>query len=181
MLSAGPSASIASNLDFDLLQVKGRFTIDLPGTPPSAGRFRPTRGVDMLGDLISEERGQVTGTRVLPAKPGELPAVEVSFEANGRMFGTDAKEIGTYTSTQRPDGTLVGEGHGITTTRDGDVVSWRGSGVGRITETGSTVFRGALIFQTEAHGYVRLNGVLGVFEYEEDESGKTEAKTWEWK
>lgn len=135
----------------------------------------------MLGDLISEERGQVTGTRVLPAKPGEPPAIEVSFEANGRTFGTDTREIGTYISTQRPDGTLVGEGHGIITTRDGDVITWRGSGVGRIAETGSTVFRGALIFQTEAQEYVRLNSVVGVFEYEADESGKTEAKTWEWK
>ena len=40
----------------------------------------------MLGDPVGEERGQITGTRVLPAS-GPGPRVEVSFQASGQSNG----------------------------------------------------------------------------------------------
>ena len=134
----------------------------------------------MLGDLLGENRGQVTNTRVLPSEPGQGPKVEVSFETHGSLLGIDAHEMGTYSALARPDGCLFGEGQGVVMSSQGDMASWRGQGVGRITESGGTEFRGAIYFQTASPNWLRLNAIAAVYEYSADESGKTESKLWEW-
>jgi hypothetical protein len=134
----------------------------------------------MLGELLGEDRGQITTTRVLPTEPGQGPRIEISFEANGTLLGVDAHEVGTYCAVPRPDGTLFGEGQGILMSHQGDMATWRGQGVGRITETGASEFRGAIYFQTESASWSRLNAIAVVYEYGADESGKTESKLWEW-
>ena len=135
----------------------------------------------MLGELLSEDRGQITSTRVLPSEPGQGPRLEMSFEAQGTLLGIGYQQVATYIGVARPDGTIIGEGQGLLTSSKGDMVTWRGSGVGRMTETGGTEFRGAIYFETASPNLARLNSVAGVFEYSTDESGKTESKTWEWK
>ena len=67
----------------------------------------------MLGDLVGENRGQVTNTRVLPSEPGQGPKVEISFETHGTLLGIDTHEMGTYSAVARPDGLLFGEGQGV--------------------------------------------------------------------
>jgi hypothetical protein len=135
----------------------------------------------MLGDQIGEETGQITGMRVLPDE-GAGPKVEVSFQASGTLLGAHVNNMGTYLSVTRPDGTLFGEGQGITLTDDGEAAAWRGQGVGRFTGHGTAVaYRGAIYFQTTSQRLARLNGIAVVFEYESDESGKTTDKTYEWK
>jgi hypothetical protein len=135
----------------------------------------------MLGEMLGEERGQVTGTRVLSAE-GDAPKVEVSFQASGRILGVDTADMGTYCSILRPDGTLFGEGQGIVTTADGDMTTWQGQGVGKVVGRGAAAsWRGAIYYQTTSQKLARLNGIAVVFEYEVDEAGKTAAKIWEWK
>jgi hypothetical protein len=135
----------------------------------------------MLGDPVGEERGQITGTRVLPAS-GPGPRVEVSFQASGQLLGMDVTDMGTYVSMVRPDGTLFGEGQGVLMLADGGMASWHGQGVGRFTGRGSAVsWRGAIYYETDSEKLARLRGIVGVFEYETDESGNTDAKMWEWK
>lgn len=134
----------------------------------------------MLGELLGEERGQVTGIRVLPSEGG-IPKVEASFRARGTLLGIDATDTGTYWSVARPDGTLFGSGQGITTTSDGKLLSWTAYGVGRPTGQGAAVsWRGALFYQTSAPEFARLNGIAVVFEFESDEHDETHAKIWEW-
>jgi hypothetical protein len=134
----------------------------------------------MLGDQIGDESGQITGLRVLPGKDG--PKVEVSFQTSGTLLGVHENNMGTYVSARRPDGTLFGEGQGIMATEQGDMISWRGQGVGRFTGHGTGVsWRGAMYFQTSSERLARLNGTVGVYEYESNESGKAETKTYEWK
>ncbi|HKN39765.1 MAG TPA: hypothetical protein VJ456_11720 [Acidimicrobiia bacterium] len=135
----------------------------------------------MLGELLSEDRGQITNTRVLPSEPGQGPRLEISFESHGTLLGIDYQEVATYTGMARPDGTILGEGQGLVTSSSGDLATWRGTGVGHMTETGGTEFRGAIYFETASANWARLNGVAGVFEYAADASGKTESKVWEWK
>ena len=135
----------------------------------------------MLGDLVGENRGQVTNTRVLPSEPGQGPKVEISFETHGTLLGIDTHEMGTYSAVARPDGLLFGEGQGVLMSSQGDMAKWRGQGVGRITETGGTEFRGAIYLESASPNWARLNGVAGVYEYGADESGKTETRLWEWK
>ncbi|MEU4550135.1 hypothetical protein [Nonomuraea dietziae] len=135
----------------------------------------------MLGDLLGQHQGQITGRRVLPFEEGGTPAVEVTYEAKGRLFDADITETGTYVAMPRPGGTLAGEGQGVLLTADGDMVTWKGQGVGRFVEGGRTVWRGAIFYRTDSQRLVQVNGAIGLFEYEVDDSGKTSAQVWEWK
>lgn len=133
-----------------------------------------------LGDQIGHDTGQITGTRILPGEPGE-PKVEVSFEARGHLLNEEVTDMGTYVSRRQPGGSLYGDGQGIIMTASGETALWKGSGVGKLLRNGATSWRGAIYFQTESEKLSRLNGIACVFEYEADESGKVESKTYEWK
>lgn len=135
----------------------------------------------MVGEFLGEEIGQVTGLRVLPPEGG-APVVEASFSANGTLLGEHVTDMGTYRAIARADGTLFGEGQGVIMTESGATITWTGSGVGTPTGHGTGVsWRGAIYYQTASEHFARLNRVAAVFEYLADESGKTEAKTYEWK
>jgi hypothetical protein len=134
----------------------------------------------MLGEQIGQEAGQVTGIRVLPSE-GD-PSVEVSFQATGTLLGVRETNMGTYTTVTRPDGTLFGEGQGVIMTDDGEQATWKGGGAGRFTGDGTAVaWRGAIYYQSASPRLARLHGMAVVFEYETDASGKSEAKSFEWK
>jgi hypothetical protein len=61
------------------------------------------------------------------------------------------------------------------------IVTWTGQGIGRFTSPGKTRFTGSLLYSTSSTGKLAfLNNLVGVFEYETDESGTTSAKVWEW-
>src|SRR5262245_24306792 len=132
----------------------------------------------MLGELISETRGKRIVRRVLGSDPLR---VEVSFEESGKMLGIDGNGFGTYTSQVRPDGTIYGEGEGAFATSDGELVSWKGSGLGKFKEGGAVSYRGILYYRTTSQKLARLNTVGGVFEYEAAANGETQSKAWEWK
>ena len=98
----------------------------------------------MLGEQIVEERGKLTILRVLPSEGGG-PRVEVSFQATGKILGIDSTDMGTYCSVLGEDGVLRGEGQGIIMTGQGDVVTWSGQGIGRLTGQGTgSSWRGAI-------------------------------------
>jgi len=58
----------------------------------------------MLGELITEERGKVTGRRVLDSQAGKI---EHSFTAMGKVKGVEGMDMGTYVSWMLPDGSMV--------------------------------------------------------------------------
>jgi hypothetical protein len=134
----------------------------------------------MLGEQIGEERGKITGRRVLQSD-GTGPKVEVTFEASGKLLGIDITSIGTYWSAVQPNGFLYGEGQGVTMSANGEVVQWTGSGRGRLTGQGSVSFRGAVYYQTTSERLARLNGVAILFEHETDGEGNVTTRLWEWK
>jgi hypothetical protein len=107
--------------------------------------------------------------------------VETSFQAQGSILGVGHRTIGTYTSTMRPDGSLIGNGQGIVMNVEGGAASWVGQGVGLIGKDGSVSYRGAIFYQTASPKWARLNGVAAVFEYDVDPQGNTKAGIWEWK
>lgn len=136
-----------------------------------------------LGELIIEDRGKITGQRVLDV---DVPKIESSFTMEGKYKGTAGTDVGTYTSVLREDGVMYGEGRGIITTKDGrEMATWTGQGIGRFTDPGKISFRGSLFFRTPSTSgggkLSFLNNVVGVFEYEVDEMGNCSSKTWEWK
>jgi hypothetical protein len=134
----------------------------------------------MLGEKIGEMSGKVGSQRVLSIEGG-VPKVETSFQQNGTLLGTNVKETGTYWTVARQDGTLYGEGHGVTTGKDGKMATWTGHGVGVVKKDGTATYRGALYYQTMPSRWSRLNKVAVLFEYEVDAEGNTHSEYWEWK
>jgi len=107
--------------------------------------------------------------------------VEVSFESSGKLLGVESNEFATYQSVDRAEGAVFGEGNGAIVTADGELVSWKGSGIGKLKERGAVSYRGIVYLQTASQKLARLNNAAGVFEFEADGEGKTHSKTWEWK
>jgi len=132
----------------------------------------------MLGNQIGEMKGKRSARRVLSTNP---PRVEVSFEDAGTLLGIAATGMGTYESEMQPDGTLFGQGQGITFSAEGDAVTWKGSAVGKLGAGGTVSYRGMLFFRSASAKFAALNSVGGAFEYEVDAEGNGLAKMWEWK
>jgi len=132
----------------------------------------------MLGEQIGESKGKRIVRRVLSTDP---PKVEVSFEDSGNMLGVPTTGFGTYHATIRQDGSLYGEGEGMMMTADGEMISWKGTGLGTLGAGGAVSYRGMLYYRTASQKLARLNSVGGVFEYEVDAAGSTTSKVWEWK
>ncbi len=133
----------------------------------------------MLGDKIGEEIGKITGQRALPTDGP--PTVETSFQSAGSVYGINHTNIGTYTSTMRPDGKVYGEGQGVAMTEDGGGVTWKGSGLGTFGPGGSLSYRGAIYYSTTSENLLALNDIVGVFEFDVDGEGNTRGQFWEWK
>ena len=136
----------------------------------------------MLGDLISEEKGKITSQRVLDVEGGG-PKIETTFSAIGSYRSVETTATVTYSGSLRPGGAIYGEGQGVLMSKDGqEMATWTGQGIGRFTSPGKIRFAGSLFFSTSSTGKLSfLNNLVGVFEYESDESGNTSAKVWEWK
>ena len=132
----------------------------------------------MLGEQIGETRGKRLVRRVLSSDPLR---VEVTFEDSGKILGIDINGFGTYSAQARPDGTIYGEGEGAYITKDGESVTCKGSGLGRLKEGGAVSYRGILYWRTTSQKLTRLNATAVVFEYEVDTKGDTSMKFWEWK
>jgi hypothetical protein len=134
----------------------------------------------MLGDMIGELRGQQVSTRVLPDE-GHGPRMEITDHEVGTLCGVNVNQTVTYTGVMRPNGTLAGDGTGVTMTDAGGAATFRGVGVGRFTRPGAVSWRGSLFFETTDESLARLNGIAVLFEYDIDETGKSEGRLYEWK
>ena len=97
------------------------------------------------------------------------------------MLGVTNRGMGTYTLEDRPDGSVYGEGQRAIITADGEGITGKGSGSGKLGPDGSVSYRGILYYRTTTQRLARLNNACGVFEYEVDPGGNTTAKVWEWK
>ena len=60
-----------------------------------------------LGELVNEERGQISGVRVISADATGTTS-EVSLRTEGTIRGTRQVTNWTYEQIQRPDGSLYG-------------------------------------------------------------------------
>jgi hypothetical protein len=139
--------------------------------------------IRMLGDLFYTLKGKESNIRILDVKNG-TPTIESTLTGVGKLKdGTEVTEIGTSQITIMPDGSMHGDHKGMMMTKDGsematDIVK----GVGHRVEGGKLSFRGAVFTTTSSTGKLAfLNNMVGVFEYEQDESGNIEIKVWEWK
>ena len=134
-----------------------------------------------LGDLVIDETVTMTGVRVLSVDaPGTK--VEVCAQGAGTIRGVSATSLYTYTQLQRPDGSIYGEGRGIITTQDGDVILITATGSARATAPGGTIkFRTMLHAQSTSEKYADLTGIGLAGEYDAASDGTATHKCWEWK
>ena len=145
----------------------------------------------MLGELIEEESGKITGKRILDV---EGPKLESSFTMNGKWAGQDVSDLGTYWGVMREHGVVYGEAQGMATTKDGQgmattkdrqgMATYTVRGIGRFPSPGKIRFHGSVFYRTTPTSGGKpssLNNKVGVFEYEEDEQGNCSVKVWEWK
>ena len=131
----------------------------------------------MLGDLIFEEKSKTTGVRVLPDG-----GIEQASQGSGKAWGVEYNSVETFVSTARPDGTQWFEGQGVAFTKDGEGLSFKGSGIGRSTGAGwAAKGTGVAYFQTASQKLAKANSTVGVFEFESDAEGNGTVKAWEWK
>jgi hypothetical protein len=137
----------------------------------------------MLGELIFDSNGRVTGQRVLSVENG-IPKIEISITGTGTFKGNlEVTEAWTYRTIQRLDGTSYGEGKGVIMTKDGgEVATATGQGEGKMTDSGKMKYNGAIFYSTNSKNKLAiLNHLFGVSEYEVDVTGKYDHKLWEWK
>ena len=136
----------------------------------------------MLGDLIGEEKGKITGQRVLDVEGGKSK-METSFSATGKYRGVETTFTVTYWGSSRPGGAIYGEGQGVLMSKDGqEMATWTGQGIGKFLSPGKIRFSGSLFYSTQSTGKLAfLNNMVGVFKYETNELGNTSSKVWEWK
>ena len=73
-----------------------------------------------LGELVEESRGKTTNERVLDVDP---PKVVTSFKMERNFKETLCTEIGSYTAVLGEGGILQGEGYGIITSKEGQVMN----------------------------------------------------------
>jgi hypothetical protein len=146
----------------------------------------------MLGEIIYEAKGNVTGIRVLDVEGG-IPKIETTISQNGKLRGTEITVMVTYVSIPRPSEVGIGEGEGQTVlyaegqgvlmTKDGtEMATWTGQGIAHSSGKKRTD-RGSVFCCTSSKGKLAfLNNIVGVFEYEANlEDGTVEGKVWEWK
>ncbi|MGD1835648.1 MAG: hypothetical protein ACPKQO_07985 [Nitrososphaeraceae archaeon] len=132
----------------------------------------------MLGDLIYEGKGKITGTRVLDA---EEKKVEHSAAGEGRLKDIDTTEIDTFWAIPVGKNVVYGEGQGIIYPKNGGIVTINGYGIGKTDDSGKTSFRGTNFYKATSSELLFINNVVGAFEFEVDESGNYQVKVWEWK
>jgi hypothetical protein len=134
----------------------------------------------MLGNQIGTVKGKRLVRRVLSVYP---PTAEVSFEDSGEIFGIHVTGMGTYTSIVRPDGSILGQGQGMSLTDANESLTWTGHGIGKFGPGGSVSYRGMLFLQNTSADpkLAALNNTCAAFEYEVDPTGNTVSTMWEWK
>ena len=133
-----------------------------------------------LGELVLEDSGQITGIRVLSTDASGT-TLELNLQLSGTIRGVGENTLWTYTMLQRPDGSLYGQGNGVLTTVNGDVIHLIGSGSGKANPGGTVRFCTML----HPHGATGQNADLNAIglagEYEVSADGTATNKCWEWK
>lgn len=131
----------------------------------------------MLGELIGEFKGKVTGVRILPEGKTEM-----SIHGSGKIIGVDATYASTGAFTHLDNNVLMEVGNGLITTIDHDFATVNIMRISVSTGKGKVgSFRDVSHYLTKSEKLSRLNKVIGVSEFETDEKWGWILKIWEWK
>jgi len=107
----------------------------------------------MLGELMGETTGKMSGQRVIDL---EGPTVETNVSSMGTLNGVQVTETLTFVPGPTSKGVIHGMGKGIINTKDGQIATFTGEGIGRFDSTGVLKWRGALFFHTNSEGNLQF-------------------------
>lgn len=163
---------------FIFQNVSGQETTDINGVT-NADTINKTQN-PTIKDLIYQNQGKITSQTVL-----EGPTVQTSFSSNGTILNginsIEVTEIGTYTTTPRSNGIVYGEGQGVITGKNNEIVTWTSQEIGIITPEKKIKFNGSIFFRTLSPigNLAFLDNKMGIFTFEVDASKNTLTKVWE--
>lgn len=109
------------------------------------------------------------------------PVFENAYVANGMLRGiTPVTNIGTIRVTFRPGGTVFGEGKGVITNSNGEMVTWTSHGLGHLSQGKTTVIGSVILNTPSTRSLSFLNNMVGVFRQVIDPStNNVVSKVWE--
>jgi len=134
----------------------------------------------MMGEMIGELTGRVTGKRIIRCHGRELK-IERTIESKGKILGTEVSFIATVRAHEREQGGFYNEGNGVIMTMNGDKAILHGSAIGMMGKDGAMSLRGIRYAQSSAPSLSRLNKVAILLEVEITADGTVKDKMWEWK
>jgi hypothetical protein len=139
----------------------------------------------IFGEPIYKETSRHSSNSiVLNAEDGIIKNQD-SYTATGIL-----KDVGnvidksTFITTYQSDSgnTSTSTGHGIITTKDGEIATYTGQDLGITDKNGTDTYRGILTFQTDSDGKLAfLDNLLGLYEYKSWFNGTKSGIIWEWK
>jgi hypothetical protein len=130
--------------------------------------------------LIGEEKGQITGTRIVPTPEGAL-TFENSFRTNVRIANVDFANTGTVCGYPRRDGTFYTDGAGVLVSNAGEAVPWWCHGAGRPNGAPPAGAGKVVVFlQGPSKTLDKFTRAPFFVEPTFDEKGNVHAKLYEW-
>jgi len=134
----------------------------------------------MLGELVYEGKGKITGQRVLDS---EAQIIEITILGRGKFKDIEVTELWTYITEPKPNNLVFCTGKCILSTNDGSIVATAsGHGIGPFKNSGKMRYPGSVYFNADINSQLAfLNNLVGVNEYELEESENYVHKIWEWK
>lgn len=133
----------------------------------------------MLGKQIADLKGKVMGQRVIDA---EGPTMETTLSQNGDVNGIQVNETVSYVGRLTSPGVIHAVGNGVLMAAETEIATFTAEGVGRVSPSGSLVWRGSHFYRTSSTGKLAfLDNVIGMFEAGISADGNSAKIVWEWK
>ena len=134
----------------------------------------------MIGDMICELTGKVTGKRIVRCHGSDLK-IERTIESKGKILGIEVTFIASIKAKERNQGGVYSEGNSVMMTMSGEKVILNGSAIGMMGKGGASSMHGIRYAQTTAPALSRLNSIGILLEVEILADGTVHDKMWEWK
>jgi hypothetical protein len=116
---------------------------------------------------------------------GSIIKTQDSYTATGILKDVgNVTDKSTFITTYQSDSgnTSTSAGHGIITTKDGEIATYTGQDLGRTDKNGTDTYHGILIFQTDSNGKLAfLDNLVGLYEYKSWFNGTKSGIIWEWR
>src|SRR5919198_4709573 len=131
----------------------------------------------MLGEQIEDLKGKITGQRVVEVEP---LTIETSVSASGSIRGIQVTQMLTFVGSpagseaEEQVGVIHGKGGGIIMMAgQSEFATFTGEGIGRISSSGGTKWRGSIFYSTSSKkGKLSfLNNMIGASEGEFNAQG----------